>query len=426
MSGIESLATEGSSSRWFATAAAARKVKLYRATHADHWFASLAKVMLNPYRRSKAGWHSHHSTSCSPLFCLRLKVGKLSKSRQGYKCLSELRVLEQTYSAISVRDGSDPINDCPPSVLALLPAHPDPLIALAHLKLHAFPFASVPTCWRRLYTDASLAKAVALIEQGLVHSKDYATSPSRSKRKRRGDPDQSPDDGLTEEPWIDEAAKVLDMAAIMAGPAGREGMIEALLSELQSYLMRAAPSQKKRLRVDKGWDSFPVAQNMELSDVPHIQHPIQSAAAPSMQAFEMHMKTAQPLCIKDVLAHWPAMHEQPWSSPAYLLDKTLGGRRLIPVEIGRSYTDVNWGQSIITFREFMERYMMRQITDPGKLGYLAQHDLFSQIPSLRNDIAIPDYCYTDSPPLKTSSLTAPEKLWNRLDEPLLNAWFGPA
>ncbi|KAL8896775.1 MAG: hypothetical protein Q9192_002919 [Flavoplaca navasiana] len=336
------------------------------------------------------------------------------------------RVLEQTCSAISVCDESDPINDCPASVLALLPAHPDPLIALAHLKLHTFPFASVPTCWRRLYTDASIAKAVALIEQGIVHSKDYATSPSRSKRKRGGDQDQSPDDGVTGDAWVDEAVKVLDMAAIMAGAAGREEMIEALLSELQSYLVHAAPSQKKRLRVDRGWDSFPVARNMELSDVPHIQYPIQSAAAPSMQAFEMHMKTAQPLRIKDVLAHWPAMHERPWSSPAYLLDRTLGGRRLIPVEIGRSYTDVNWGQSIITFRKFMERYMMSQITDPGKLGYLAQHDLFSQIPSLRNDIAIPDYCYTESPPLKTSSSAASEKPSNRLDEPMLNAWFGPA
>ena len=70
MSGIESLTTGGSSSRWFATAAAAPKVKLYRATHADHWFASLAKVVLNPHRRSKQGGtvtSRHHARLILPL-----------------------------------------------------------------------------------------------------------------------------------------------------------------------------------------------------------------------------------------------------------------------------------------------------------------------------------------------------------------------
>ncbi|KAL8648151.1 MAG: hypothetical protein Q9226_006113, partial [Calogaya cf. arnoldii] len=83
--------------------------------------------------------------------------------------------------------------------------------------------------------------------------------------------------------------------------------------------------------------------------------------------------------------------------------------------------------SIITFKDFMQRYMMQDVVDPDKLGYLAQHDLFAQIPSLRNDIAIPDYCYTLPPPLKTSGSTnAGKSPPLQLDEPLLNAWFGPA
>ena len=60
-----------------------------------------------------------------------------------------------------------------------------------------------------------------------------------------------------------------------------------------------------------------------------------------------------------------------------------------------------------------------------RIGYLAQHDLCSQIPSLRNDILIPDYFSTDPPPSlllgQVDSDPPP-----RLDEPLLNAWFGPA
>ncbi|KAL8756408.1 MAG: hypothetical protein Q9199_002970 [Rusavskia elegans] len=336
-------------------------------------------------------------------------------------------ILQQILSAIAAPDKPDPINDCPASVLAVLPSHPEPLIALAHSKLHSFSFASVPVCWRRLYTDASIAKAVALIEHGLAHPDGCDTAPSGTKRKRDRDAVRGPSSGLLGEAWIDEAVKVLDMAAIMAGAAGREEVIDELFSGLQSYLNNKASPQPKCPRGEKVWDSFPVAQNMELSKAPRIQYPVQSAIAPSMQAFEMHMETTQPLRIKDALDHWPAMHERPWSSPAYLLDKTLGGRRLIPIELGRTYTDDDWGQSIITFKDFMQRYMIPNIADPSKLGYLAQHDLFAQIPSLRHDIAIPDYCYTSPPPLKTPGLTSAGKPpATHLDEPLLNAWFGPA
>lgn len=63
---------------------------------------------------------------------------------------------------------------------------------------------------------------------------------------------------------------------------------------------------------------------------------------------------------------------------------------------------------------------------PDKSAYLAQHQLFAQLPSLRNDILIPDYCYTSPPkrhpPTETESsgLDQPE-----LEAPLLNAWLGP-
>ena len=325
-------------------------------------------------------------------------------------------LLKHISVALSSFDDSDPILKCPPSILALLPSEPTPLIALAHSKLHSYPFDSVPVCWRRLYTDASLAKAIALIQVGLAGLKDADG----------GDVELS-SDVTTDIQWIDEVVKVLDMATIMGGAAGRGEMIEQLLSALQNHV-EDRPSRRKKGRVlDGNWASFPIVKHVEMTNVPIIEHPVQSSVAPSMQTFEAHMETAQPLLIKEALSHWPAMHERPWSSPAYLLENTFGGRRLIPVEIGRSYTDAGWGQSIITFKEFMEKYMMSETSDVHKLGYLAQHDLFSQIPSLRNDIAVPDYCYCEPPPMPASSLAGIGKsLPPQLDEPLLNAWFGPA
>lgn len=340
-------------------------------------------------------------------------------------------LLKRTDAAFSTLDPSDPITQCPASVLALLPSQPDPLIALAHSKLHTFPFDSVPTCWRRLYTDASVAKAVALIRHGIASGDERNVVLEEYGASKRG----SSEDGNSgyearSEEWVDEAVKVLDMASIMAGAAGREDMVEQILSTLQAYLHENQPPSRKRRKTEGTVDAF----ELEVSRVPVIQHPMTSSTAPSMQAFEVHMRTAQPLLIRDGLTHWPAMHERPWSSPSYLLDNTCGGRRLVPVEIGRSYTDAGWGQSIITFKEFLDTYIMseeEEAADTSQLGYLAQHDLFAQIPSLRNDIAVPDYCYVEPPPMRSAMKDAgladqSKPMPPQLEEPLLNAWFGPA
>lgn len=66
-----------------------------------------------------------------------------------------------------------------------------------------------------------------------------------------------------------------------------------------------------------------------------------------------------------------------------------------------------------------------QSSDTRQTGYLAQHDLFAQIPSLRSDISIPDYCYSDPPPLNTVDSLSTKSV-PKLEDPLLNAWFGPA
>lgn len=254
------------------------------------------------------------------------------------------------------------------------------------------------------------------------------------------------------EEWIQEAVRLLDMAVIMAGAPGREDMIGGLMGALEGFVgemereerereemereEEEGPARKKRkkrrIEGEDDHDRFPTEEG-EKEEVPEIQKQIASRAALSMEAFEEHIRTTgSPLVLRDALDHWPALHERPWRSPAYLMERTFGGRRLVPVETGRSYTDAGWGQSIITFREFMSRYLLCDVTDAGRgmtVGYLAQHDLFAQIPALRNDICIPDYCYTDPPPPTTAPGTPlgdKEQQTPKLEEPILNAWFGPA
>ena len=317
-----------------------------------------------------------------------------------------IELLETTLHMLTHPSDDDEINKCPPSALYLLLARPDALITLAHTKLHTYPFASVPACWHRLYTDASISLAVNLIKENWVDNARNGVNWSD------GEKDEDDNDE-----WIGEVVRTLDMAIIMAGAAGRRGIVDTLTGALQQYVEEHQSLRRTRIMVD---DAFPVGLNAS-SKAPVLRYPVRSAAHMSMGEFEWFtVMESIPLVLREELTHWPALHERPWSSPAYLLEKTFGGRRLIPVEVGRSYTDEDWGQSIITFREFMDGYMLRdRVEGNRKLGYLAQYDLFAHIPSLRNDIAIPDHCYTDMAYAKGSGVA-------KLEEPIINAWFGPA
>lgn len=306
----------------------------------------------------------------------------------------------------------------------------DDLTSLANEKFYAFPFKDVPPCWRFLFREASLLKVSALSLKSSWRTSDQHEEESRLYLSPSGDE-------------LDEIVKAIDMALIMAGPPPSESgrtEISKLFSVLQDINDASSKSEhdeppKKRQKLSFGplsqVDVFPQSAVF----APPVSNPLSRMAAPSFDQFEKYINNPrdnalgpEPLIITGILDHWPARNERPWNKPSYLLSKTIGGRRLVPVELGRSYVDDGWGQKIISFKEFMEQYILHEQNSTGPAtGYLAQHDLFAQIPSLRQDIAIPDYCYTSPPPPHLSSpLAEKHSKHPQLDEPLLNAWFGPA
>ena len=174
---------------------------------------------------------------------------------------------------------------------------------------------------------------------------------------------------------------------------------------------------------------------------------------PSMSTFKRDIFDCRcPHIIEGVVNQWPAYAK--WDID-YLLH--VAGPRTVPIEIGRNYMSKEWTQKLMTLDKFIKTYMHAEYpvhedeaiptydgdadtrcgnlprnttkdttyqhqhehqhhygssTQP-QIAYLAQHELFDQIPELSRDIVEPDYCiFSDH----SNGL---------MPQVQRNSWFGP-
>ncbi|KAG0287463.1 Lysine-specific demethylase 8 [Linnemannia gamsii] len=318
----------------------------------------------------------------------------------------------------------------------------DALVDYGREMLHAYPYREVPAHWREFYTDAGILKALAL---GFSAFEDRDHDKENDSGELRVDVDVEP---------LKVAIAVCDNVLVMAGASSerRRDLVfemidyfESVIEDGQDQTEGELEPTAKRQKVSTtpvpisstiaGEGKIKLGEEPLQEPIPKIQFPIPRVHLPTMEEFQQHVNgdgvegtSGGPIIITGGFDHWPARDR--WTD-LDMLCRTAGPDRLVPIEIGSQYTDEQWTQKLVTMREFIQTYILRQehpgTDDQGKggtkvktageeIGYLAQHDLFAQIPRLRRDIDIPDYCMVG--PHDQEGYSPP-------DDVLLNAWFGP-
>ncbi|KAA1077771.1 hypothetical protein PGT21_019423 [Puccinia graminis f. sp. tritici] len=299
-------------------------------------------------------------------------------------------LLKQFQDAISLEESQ---RACEETV-----ATAEALLILSDEKLSSYVYKEVPTHWRQLYTDSILLKVSSI----------FACETNISTNGR------NPID------WM-EMIRLLDMALIISGAPGRgrRTVIFFLLDSIQTnYIKPSKESQDSGERPEKRrrktledrppGGSNPVSIPLVMNAIPVF------TAAPTVEEFQKSSHRS-PFVIKGYCKDWKALSTNPWESTDYL-KAVAGPGRVVPVEVGKTYAEEDWSQTIMGWEDFLNK--MHEC-NPDKLVYLAQYNLFNQFPKLKDDIQLPEYVYCDLPP---DDRPKPDVE----DGVILNVWLGPA
>ena len=247
-------------------------------------------------------------------------------------------------------------------------------------KLNTGHWSNVNVAWRQMYSALSVLKVIFTIEvlEKISSYSDYLNV-------------------------LKDLLKMCDVGCLMGAP-----IMNNVCSRLATFFNKtlnhnnfetldfdmAAPKKRK---FENPLHSF---KNLEsICEIDEL----------SLEQFVSEFKQKEkPIKITNTINHWPAIDNNSKSQWNMEYFGRIMGHRTVPIEIGNRYTDLDWTQTLMTTNTFIKEYVLN--SNPKSVGYLAQHELFNQIPELSDDFDIPLYCYS-----------------GENDEDIsINMWLGPS
>ncbi|KAI9456655.1 Clavaminate synthase-like protein [Lactarius psammicola] len=266
----------------------------------------------------------------------------------------------------------------------------DQLIEQAYSTMLATRGAD-PIQWRRLYSDASILRSLADLTSSQTPDEQTATS----------------------------CIARLDRALVIAGAPGQGVwiLIQDLILTIQATCL---PREPFECSPKPAFIPTKPQSNRSTSALATSSNTILKLANPPSLSVYRRELLARPFILMGFALNWPAMNEHPWHSIRYL--RSVAGRgRVVPVEVGSDYRSNDWTQRMMPWDDFLDA-LEKDSSHAQPILYMAQHNLLSQFPALREDILVPDYVFTaPQAPVTYPSYRPP----NNEEELVLSAWLGP-
>ena len=317
----------------------------------------------------------------------------------------------------------------------------DVLVDLAWEKLHTGDWKDVDEAWRDLYVMASMAVADARggfaparaaetlasldrasllggptfrdeLERAIANAQEAMESDAVSKKRTRKR-------GSTRCTQLGDDAEDDVVAALPPGSLGARGRLLKMFSFDANGVPSSCDDREENTETNR-------ARRATLLSLASAREPVATfATPPSLERFLTDaMAPGAPAVLKGLARAWPAFAK--WRDPSYL--RAVAGARTVPVETGEHYLHATHARELVTLDAFLDEYVFVEDADDEKkreatiekkaagdafrnsetsgsdrvcfakkrkrkkMGYLAQHALLDQIPALRRDVIVPDYC----------------------------------